>query len=343
MTKKPLCWGLIGASDIAATRIIPAIKRRGDAVAAVQSTTAEWATEFAATHAIGRGVTDVDVICEDASVDAVYISSANQRHASQALAAIAAGKHVLCEKPLATSMADGVEMVEAAKKKNVVFAVNHHLPGAAAHRTLQKSVANGNLGRPLAIRVGHAVMLPPRLQKWRLDDPTGGGIVLDVTIHDISAVQAILGTVATEVTAIGTRQGEWGSDSNSQLPDAVMANLFFGATPVQLHDAFTVEHFPTSLTIIGSEASIHAENVMTQDPIGQLWRTAGTDVSEVDVGERRDLYDVALEQFQAAILGEGEPVVTGTAGLSALATSLAIQESIDSRKLVSVQSKGIQG
>ena len=335
--KLSLRWALIGASDIAATRLIPALRRGGDTVEVVQSTTPEWAAQFASTHGIARSTAAIGDVCSSPDIDAVYISSANHLHAEQAIAAATSGKHVLCEKPLALTMADGRKMIEAAADNEVVLATNHHLPGAGTHKALMKLVSSGSLGTPLAVRVAHAVLLPERLRGWRLDDPAGGGVILDITVHDLSAIQAILGRTATAATAIAVRQGQWSDGSDFTVPDAVMAVVQFGDVLVQLHDAFTVEHSPTSITVIGTEASVHGVDIMSQDPVGSLWRTVGKSTEEIQVSDRRDLYDAALDKFRLAVVWDGAPSVTGEAGLAALAGALAVKESAATGRVVAVE------
>ena len=273
--------------------------------------------------------------CEWPGVDAVYVSSTNEKHASQTLTAIAAGKHVLCEKPLALTVADGRAMLRAADEQGVVLAVNHHLPGAATHRAIQHLVSSGNLGSPLAMRIGHAVMIPERLKGWRLADVAAGGVILDITVHDLSAAQAILGNTAEEASAIAVRQGAWGAVDQGP-PDAVMATLRFGDVLVQLHDAFTVAHCRSSLEVIGTEASLRGIDIMTQEPVGTLWRTVGSRTDEVGVSGRRDLYDIALDGFRSAVAGLGRPAVDGIAGLSALAGTLAVAEAASTGRTVPV-------
>ncbi len=337
---RSLRWGLIGASDIAATRVLPAIRRGGDSVAFVYSSTPAWAAEYAADHRIAEATADPARACEWPGVDAVYISGTNEKHAPQTIAAAAAGKHVLCEKPLALTVADGREMLRAADRHGVVLAVNHHLPGADTHRTIQRLVSSGALGTPLAMRIGVPVMIPERLRGWRLNDPTGGGVILDITVHDLSVAQAILGTTATEASAIAVRQGEWATAGDGGPPDAVMATLRFGDVPVQVHDAFTVAHCPSSVEVIGTEASVRGVDIMSQDPIGTLWRTVGGVTEEIPVPDRRDLYDITLNGFRSAVAGTGEPTVTAAEGLSALAGALAVAQAAATGRNISVADIG---
>jgi 1,5-anhydro-D-fructose reductase (1,5-anhydro-D-mannitol-forming) len=332
-------WGLIGASDIAATRLIPAIRAHGDEVVAVQSGTAEWAAQFARSHGISQSTTAVDELCRG-DLDAVYVSSTNEKHRSQVAIATAAGKHVLCEKPMALTIEDARSMTEGAQRAGVVLAVNHHLPGAATHRAMQRLVRNGAIGVPLAVRVSHAVTLPARLRGWRLADVAGGGVIMDITCHDASAVNALLGTLPLEATALAVRQGQWGDDPDAGRPgspDAVMATLRYeGNVLVHTHAAFTVGHVPTRLEVLGTEGAILAHDVMTQDPCGTVHLRTASGEHEVELLSRPDLYSVVLHEFAEAVAGHGVPSVTAAAGLMALSVALAVQESAANGRSVAI-------
>ena len=106
----PLRWGLIGASTIAAQHMIEAMRRNGGEVVAVMSANAERAKSFAAAHGIAHASADLASFVADPAIDAVYISTTNELHRDQLFAAAKAGKHVLCEKPLALNLADARAM-----------------------------------------------------------------------------------------------------------------------------------------------------------------------------------------------------------------------------------------
>ena len=121
-------WALSGASTIASQFMVTALRNQPEgAVRWVVSGSATRATEFSKLHAVPRSGHDIAEALGDPAVDAVYISSTNDQHKDQALAAIAGGKHVLCEKPLALTSQDAAQIVAAAKAAGVVFATNHHL------------------------------------------------------------------------------------------------------------------------------------------------------------------------------------------------------------------------
>ena len=158
-------WGLIGASTIASQFMIDAIRAQPDNhIESVMSSSPERGREFAAGHGIPGSTADLDALLSDPGIDAVYISTTNEKHRPQALAAFAAGKHVLCERPLAMSVAGAVEMVSAAKAAGVVFTTDHYLRNAGSHLKIKELIDAGRVGSVRAIRVFHAVYLPQPLQ-----------------------------------------------------------------------------------------------------------------------------------------------------------------------------------
>lgn len=316
-------WGLIGASDIASTRVLPAMRGLGHQVHGVCSGSAQRATQYAASHGLELGTSDLEQLLAS-DIDAVYISSRNGEHASQAQAAAAAGKHVLLEKPIATTLQDAQAVVDACQRAGVVLAVNHHLPAAGTHRRIQQLVAAGAVGRPLSVAVRHAVMLPERLRGWRLSGEPGAGVILDITVHDASVLNPLVGTPALEVVAVAVTQGPWEAASE----DAAMVTIRYGGDVLaQTHDAFTSAYTSTRLEVHGEAGSITGLGVMTQDPTGQVLLTDANGEREIDVTDRRDLYDVALTDFAAALDGTGRPTVTGGEGLAAYAVAQAALDS----------------
>src|SRR5688500_4138246 len=119
---KPLGWGLIGASTVARQYMIGAINAQPNGrVAAVASADLERGKRFAAENGIPRAYGKVESLLDDPAVDAVYVSTTNEWHREMTLAAARAGKHVLCEKPLALTLDDAREMVAACRDAGVVL------------------------------------------------------------------------------------------------------------------------------------------------------------------------------------------------------------------------------
>jgi 1,5-anhydro-D-fructose reductase (1,5-anhydro-D-mannitol-forming) len=315
-------WGLIGASTIARQYMVDAIRaQKGHFVQAVMSSSQKRADQFAADCAIPVAYSSLEAMLADPKVQAVYISTTNELHHEQVMAAAAAGKHVLCEKPLALTAEDAVAMVQACQKAGLVMATNHHLRNAATHRKMRELIRAGAIGRPLFARVFHAVYLPPHLQGWRLDKPqAGGGVILDITVHDIDTLRFTLDSEPVEV--VGMTQSA--SMAKEGLEDGVMAVLRFeNGVLAQIHDAFTVKHGGHGIEYHGETGSLIGRNVMSQQPVGEVLLRNAEGEQSIAI-EHVGLYVQGVAAFCAAMQGRGQPSATAEDGVKSLAGALAV-------------------
>ncbi|RWQ26213.1 Gfo/Idh/MocA family oxidoreductase [Mesorhizobium sp.] len=329
-------WGLIGASTIARQFLINAIRAQPNSeIAAVMSSSPERAAAYAKENGIALAVSTLDALL-GSDIDAVYISTTNELHLEQALAAITAGKHVLCEKPLALTSADARKMVAAGKAAGIVLGTNHHLRNAGSHRAMREAIAAGRIGKPIAARVFHTVYLPENLQGWRITRPeAGGGVVLDITVHDADTLRFVLGDDPLEVSAFTQAAGM----ATGGLEDGAMCIWRFTSGIIaQSHEGFTTKFAGTGFEVHGSEGSLIAKDVMTQKPIGSLLLRTATGEEELSF-DREDLYVRSLRQFHAAIGGEGQPSATGEDGVWSLTSAEAALQSARSGKSVAIDPK----
>ncbi len=326
-------WALIGASTIASQHMINAFRSqpRG-AVRWVISGSADHAAVYAARHGIARSGTDIDVALADPAVDAVYISSTNEKHQAQALLAIAAGKHVLCEKPLAMTVGDACTMVTTAEKAGAVFATNHHLRCSGSHRNMRDLIRAGHIGRVLSLRIFHAVHLPESLQGWRIHSAgAGGGVVPDITVHDADVARFLVDedpvSVVAQVASSGMGRGvEDSAMSVWAMPSGAM---------VMSHESFTHPFAGSGLEVHGTEGSIFARGVMTQRPVGEIELVTAAGTAVVPYPDH-DLYTFGVAQFCAAVAGTGKPAATGWDGVKSLAVAMAVRDAAASGSRVSV-------
>ena len=322
MAQSSIGWGLIGASTIASEHMIGAIRAQaGHEVVAVASSNPERGRKFAAQHEIDASYDSVGTLLADPRVAVVYISTTNELHRDQVLAAAKAGKHVLCEKPLALSIDDALQMAAACKAAGVVMATNHHLRNAATHRRIRELIQAGAIGKPLFARVFHAVYLPPHLQGWRLDKPqAGGGVILDITVHDVDTLRFLLD--AEPIEAVGMTQSA--SLAKEGLEDGVMSILRFdNGVLAQLHDAFTVKYGGNGIEVHGEAGSIVGRNVMTQRGVGELL-LRNADGEQAVAVDHVNLYERGVAAFCAAMRGEGQPAATAEDGIRSLNAALAV-------------------
>jgi len=190
--RQPFVWGIVGTGAIAA-RFASDLGLLAEArLGAVHSRSADTARDFAARFGAGRAFDDLAAFLADPALDAVYIATPNHLHVPQALAAIAAGKPVLIEKPIALASSD-VEALAEASRRHGVFAMEamwtRFLPAVAAAR---QHVAAGGLGT--IRRISAELSYRREQDDSRFFDPAlGGGAAFDLGVYGISLALQLLG------------------------------------------------------------------------------------------------------------------------------------------------------
>ncbi|WP_271022284.1 Gfo/Idh/MocA family oxidoreductase [Rhizobium sp. RCAM05973] len=324
-------WGLIGASRVAAEWVVPAIRANANnEVVAVQGGDRTRVDEYARTHGIGRSFTSVEELLAS-GIDAVYISNTNEKHASCAMAALAAGKHVLGEKPMAMTLEDAEPMAALAKDKNLVLGINHHLRGMSTHIKLREMVKDGALGDLVAVRAMFGVLLPEANRGWRTDSVVAGaGIFFDLTVHDADLLRFILGEEFARVGAFTSNNGI--SAKGIEDGTAIIAQTVSGVT-VQISESFAVKHARTSLELHGTKASVFADDVLLQRPGGTLELSVNGTRQEIPV-HHENAYPRVIAAFVAAMKGEGQPLATGEDGLASLRFAIAARTAAETGRTV---------
>jgi predicted dehydrogenase len=223
----PVRIGVLGCARIARKSVLPVLRSSTQgALRAVASrrpgVAAEWASEFGA----ARACESYAELLEDPEVDAVYIPATGEEHASLTIAAARAGKHVLCEKPLATSVAEAREMVAACREAGVIlqeaFMWRHH---PRTSRTLEL-IREGAIGPLRLINVSFS--FPLNRADWRTRPERGGGVTWDLGCYGVNASRLFTGAEPCEVYARG-HYGPSGVDLTMQIairfPGNVLANI----------------------------------------------------------------------------------------------------------------------
>ena len=330
-------WGFIGASTWASRYLIPAVASLPEAVpVGVYSSSYDRGEEYAAQHQLQKAYASLDDLLADSDIDAVYISTTNDLHASQTIAAARAGKHVLCEKPLAVTMADALRMQETCETAGVVLATDHHLRAAPTIVAMRRLIAEGAIGELVAVRVFHALLLPQEFRTWRLEQPeAGAGVVLDITVHDADTIRFLLGDEVVEVTALTANQRL----AKGDIEDSVMGVLRMREGQlVSFHDSFTVPFASPDVEVHGTAGSLYGRNVLRPEPVGDVQLRRGSEIEEVTIGERNPLYAEVVRRFNSAVRGQGEPLATGRDGIASLAVALAALESAAVSRTIALDS-----
>ena len=314
--------------------MIHAVRAQADCdVTWLVSGSSEHAARYSSGHKIARFTSSIEEALSDNSVSCVYISSTNEKHFSQAMAAIAAGKHVLCEKPLALTMDEARQMVAAAQQADLVFGTNHHLRCSGSHRKIREMISNGEIGRVLSVRVHHAVHLPKHLQAWRINDVSaGGGVISDITVHNADVVRFLLVEDPVEVVAQSEMSGMGAGVEDScmsvwRMPSGAM---------VMSHESFTHPFAGTGLEIHGTGGSIVATGVMTQQPVGSI-SLRNADGERLIPFSDHSLYAQGVADFISAVHGRGSVAASGSDGLKSLAVALAVRKAAQKGQSISVK------
>ena len=298
-----LRWGIIGPGRIA-PRLVRAVaaSARGELVA-VASRDRDRAAAFAATHGIAQAFGSYDALLATSDIDVVYISLPNHLHAEWTIRALEAGKHVLCEKPLACTVED-VDAIAAAAERTGRIAVEafmylHH-PQILRAVELARS---GALGR-LELVNGTFSFFLTYPDDPRIDPAKGGGSLWDVGCYPVSLARRIAGEEPDRVGAFA-RFDERGVDrtfiGQLHFPSGLLAQFDCGfAAP----DRERVE-------IVGSGATLVLEVPFVPEPDGPppsltMWR--GREGARIDVASV-DQYVLEVEDLTAAILDRTLPRV----------------------------------
>ena len=161
------------------------------------------ASKAAHQYGFARATTDWRAVISDPAVDVVSITTPNTLHKEMALAAIATGKHVHCEKPLSPSLSDSLAMVEASEKAGVITQVGFNYIKNPLLKRARDMVAAGTLGEITGFRGIHAedyMHDPESPYSWRIDPAGGPGVIADLGSHIIGMARFLLGPI-TEVSA----------------------------------------------------------------------------------------------------------------------------------------------
>ncbi len=304
-----LRWGIAGCGWVARDYVAPAIAASPNGQLAALYDISSVALARAA-EPYPDAIATADLAEFLASVDAVYVASPNHAHRPLVEAAAAAGRAVLCEKPMATTMADARAMVAACERAGVTYATAFDQRFHPAHMHMVSLLQQGALGTVTAIRIAYCCWVGANFQgdNWRIDPArAGGGALIDLAPHGLDLCSFLLGERLVEIAALGqSRVHDYGVEDGA----LVIARSETGAL-VQLHVAYNCpETLPRRrLEVVGTAGQLVAIDTMGQTPGGTLTLTpAGTSVPEIVPvpGADRSPFGNQVNTFAACVLA-GRP------------------------------------
>jgi predicted dehydrogenase len=336
---KRIGYAVVGLGSIAETSVLPAFRNsKKSKLVALVSHDKSRAQQLGAKFGVKQcyAYENYDQCLSQPNVDAVFIASVNGAHTDQTIRAAAAGKHVLCEKPMATSVEDCRRMVEACRANRVRLMIAYRKyfePGSVA---LKKLVTTGKLGRLRHIFSSYTEIVDPgKAKTWQLNQKlAGGGSLMDIGIYCVNTMRWVAGSIPIDATA-----HRWTDDPKrfSEVEDSI---------------AFRLTH-PNGLVCQGTSSYSSMAASFLQVHGDQGW--AALNPAFAFEEERRlfgkirgrwfeqkfkviDEFALELNAFTESIHKGRDPEPDGMEGLRDMATIEAIYRSAQENRTVPIQS-----
>jgi len=305
-------FGLIGCGDIARKRVAPALRDSTIcelvAVSRARSHLAEsFATEFGA-----RGwYADWRELLQDDDISAVYVATPVHLHAEQTIAAIEAGKHVLCEKPMALTVDECNRVIATRDHHNVKLGVAYYRHFYPVVKRIRQIIDDGEIGTPVIAQMNAFEWFDPaedHPRSWLLKKQlSGGGPMFDFGCHRIEVLLDVFGSVE-EVKAKATNKF-----FHREVEDVGTVVMSFGrGTIATLSVAHSAQQPQDTFDIFGSEGSIHVP-VLNE---GKLRVITNAGIREESHPAASNLHAPLIDDFARAIMEDREPIVNGEIGLA---------------------------
>lgn len=344
---KQVRYGIIGAGAIAQRRHMPEAQANPRSlVAAISDVNLDRVKELADKYG-ATGYTDYKLMLMDPEVDAVVVCGPNALHAQQSIESLKAGKHVLCEKPMATSRADARKMIETSKStgKFLMIALNQRL--MAPHVTAKRLLDSGRLGKVLAFRTAFQ---HPGPEGWSIDGAKSWffqkgsafmGVTGDLGVHKADLMRWLLGEEFAEVGGfLGTldKKGPDGKpialDDNAYLTlkteSGVLGSMILSWTNYGPEENYTILMCEKGVVQIGTDPSYGV--IVTYKTGEQELHKVGaisTNTAQVASG--------IIDSFTDAILAKKKPAINGMEGYRCLDVILTAMEAAKAGKAMKIQ------
>ena len=303
-------WGLIGAGDIARKRVAPALRDLPNCdLVAVSRARAEMAESFAKEFGARRWYADWQELLADDDIDAVYVATPVSMHAEQTIAAAEAGKHVLCEKPMALTVAECDAMIAAAQANGVKLGVayyRHHYPVIARMRQL---IASGDVGQVVLCQINAFEWFNPEPEHprhWLIEkEHAGGGPMFDFGCHRLEILVDLFGPVGSLTSMLGKVVFD------REVEDTAIAVLEHATgTRSVLSVTHAAKESRDTVDIFGTLGSLHVPVLNG----GTLRIRRGDDEVMESHPPATNIHLPLIEDFADAVLVGREPVVNGEIG-----------------------------
>ena len=294
----PLKVGIIGAARVAVYAMVaPAAANPRTEVVGIAARDPARAKEFAAAHGIAKTYESYDALIADPEIDLVYVATPPTLHKAVAMKALAAGKHVLVEKPFAANAAEARDIIAAAKPGRRVFEAFHYRHHALWHR-LVEILRSGELGSITAMHAAFYVPIPKTPEEFRWNPSLGGGALMDLGCYPLQWVRVVAGeephVVAARMRMVDGVDAE--TEADLQFPSGATTTIACGMDG---------EGFKASLTIQGTRGAVNVINPLAPQ-LGHLFEVTANGTTRKEKIEGLPTFDAQLAAI-VATLRDGAP------------------------------------
>lgn len=303
--QRPLRFGILGAARIVPNALVAPARQVPDVeLSAIAARDPGRAREFAAANGIRRVLQSYTDVINDPEIDAIYNPLPNSLHCRWTILALRAGKHVLCEKPMASNAAEARQMAQVADETGLVLAEAFHYRYHPLADRVRELLQGGTLGRLIHLEAQFSVPIPPT--NIRFDWALAGGATMDLGCYPLHMIRHFSGLMPRVVRATA----ETGPPNIDVTMEADL-ELAGGATARMRCSMAADATLGASFAARGERGELHVTNPVAPHLGHQLTLSSGG-------GERRETvagdpsYTRQLRAFVAAVRGLA-PVLTGAA------------------------------
>jgi predicted dehydrogenase len=324
MERKPLGFAIVGCGFISAQHAWAIEETKGAELRVACDIDASRAQALAGAHD-AAATTDLNAVLRRDDVDVVDILTLPALHAEMAVKAARAGKHVLVEKPIATTLEEADRMIEACREAGVKLAVIHQMRLSTINRRMKELLDAGTVGEPFFIDVTYRTFRPQayfdRNERGtgRLD---GGGAFITHAIHDLDVILMYMGAVRS----VMARKAVLGHVMAVEDMGMAMFDFESGAMGLLSTGTCVKRHHDRTVEIHGTDGTLsHNEKVL------QHYITRGQPITYEEMGldAPGTLHKIQVQDLVDAIHEDREPMISGEVGRQPLALVTAIYESCE--------------
>ena len=334
-------WGIIGAGRFADNVFAPAIKQSSNSrLVAIMARDKTKAEAFAQKHDVPKFYDSAEALCNDESIDVVYIASPTFLHCEHTVLAAQYGKHILCEKPMAPTLEECDQMISAAQKDNVTLMIAHNMRFHAIHQKVKEMISNGLVGK---VGIARAEIITSfkknqgdafTTDQFRLNrDIGGGGVLFDMGIHAIDVLRYLVGDEIEEICAFSQNLF---IECNGE--DTISAAIKFrrgGYGAIATSGA--LPYARNGIEIYGDCGAITTDGSVWIAARSQDIKLLANGKWEIHKAEANNCYLAEIEHFLQCVEEKKTPAVSGEEAKKNIQAVLAAYSSIDENRSIRIE------